>query len=1016
MQLYQFQIKQAGNYQIHTTGRSDTVCWLLNPQSAQLQLLAYDDDSGVRKNCALTRQLKPGTHLAVITGSYFGRGPYRVGLKKARQPGVKFKALTFGEPVKDRIYNPKQGHRFRFTLAKDARVTFIAAMSRTSPQMFILDASGNQLYSGGYPSNKRRKMWVFSRMLKAGQYYLDLRASGNPRSSYQLLAQVENQVSLPANKARPLRDGMGKHQDKTPFTQSTFVVALNKNEYNSIEANHPRLLGCYLETDQGELVASAFRGVAKSKRCRLAGMNRTGKFFLRIIARKAISRRRALRRRRRLSYSERRRLRRERFRRLLRRLRRMRRRRRTARNFRRLYQDPPSRRTAKPKARKKPKATIRVAKHKPMILPLVNSFKGATVRFVQTHPQTLPINKSFATKAKGHLVFQVDVPKDDLYWFSGRGTGIKHCALKHVFTGAVKQSNIAEGGCDVAAYLLRGTYMFALQSSRKGNRISWRTYRSMPSIIGTQPIVVGPVKKGQKLSYTVRITKAGYYQLKSTSTSSVPLKLKLELKKGTRTTLRPSSILYKHKLMGYLTPGSYNLRVAVTTGRGAYTLTKSLLPSRTLAANRPLKGQIRKRREKHYYNVNLTSSGWYVFETTGKMDTYCSLYNRSNRRIAYNDDSGVKRNCRIVKQLTAGRYALQIRSILGRVGKYQVKYKKTTALRARRLRRRRRRRRRFGTSGHAAYRRYRYSSGRTTRATIQLNKLYRGVLRNKRDVNLYTVNIRRAGRYIFETKGPLNGSDTKCYMYKGTRRIAYNDDSGYRLHCKIVTRLTPGRYKVKVILALSTRAGPYHFAMRPYGSAWPTSRGRLVARGGTTTRRPVRARPRTRRRGNGNNARRQLLGVIGSRRSRRNRRTKPRGVRGRYRLGTMRRGTTTRRSTKRPPMSRRSPLQIVAGRAMTLRPGLRTQAMTVTQTRIDVYQLAIPRAGTYIIQTHGALDTKCYLDDARGGVLAVNEDSGYTANCRIQLRLPYGTYTLRVLARPVGRMGPYGLSLKLKAD
>jgi hypothetical protein len=90
--------------------------------------------------------------------------------------------------------------------------------------------------------------------------------------------------------------------------------------------------------------------------------------------------------------------------------------------------------------------------------------------------------------------------------------------------------------------------------------------------------------------------------------------------------------------------------------------------------------------------------------------------------------------------------------------------------------------------------------------------------------------------------------------------------------------------------------------------------------------------------------------------------------------------------------------------------------MTVTQTRIDVYQLAIPRAGTYIIQTHGALDTKCYLDDARGGVLAVNEDSGYTANCRIQLRLPYGTDTLRVLARPVGRMGPYGLSLKLKAD
>lgn len=959
MQMYAVHVKKPGWYRIETQGKADTVCIILSP-SDTFRIRARDDDSGPKRNCSLFWYFERGQHNLFVTGSYSGKGPYTLKYTQERPPAVQFKALSWGKLHKTRLAKGET-HRYRFTLSRKRQVIFVTQMLRSNAQMLLLNANGKIIDTQGYNFRAGRTR-IFSKFLPAGDYDLQLHSTSKKRSqSYIFFAQKEKLLELPANRSRLTQDGAAIQRGTNSGFMSAFRVQLKKDRYNVLYVQGKQVVGCVLESTNGNVIQRRKRIQGKRTICSITTWGQEGTFVFRILSKRK-RKTRPFRRRRRLSYAQRRRLRRRRFLRLLRRLRRrrrLRRNRRRWRHFRNLYRP----RVARPKKPKKvvpkPRIVKKVKPHVPRVHALMHSYKDSHVRFISTRPQALHLGKAQRVSYKGSAYFQIDVARSDLYWFSTRGGPVKHCSLESIRDRKIRQMSIFPTGCDVAAYLIRGSYMLRVHTSKRSRyNLVWRAYRTLPKALFSKAALVGPVRKNQTHNMRITIRTSGFYSLTMSSASMTPIRVYALLKQGRAIRLKPKSRRYGFILEGFLKSGVYKLVVKVTQGLGAYRLAKRKFPTFKLKINTSMKNALRDRSSRHFYTFSASKTGWYTIGTLGHLDSVCSLFNTRNRKIARNDDTGPGRNCLIIKRLQRGKYTIRVRQLHRKKRRYSIRVRSITARAARLYMRKKRRR----------YGRRRYPA-RTLRSTIHVNRSYTNIIRAKNDTHIYTVRIQRAGRYTFETKGPANRTDTKCYIYKGARRIAYNDDSGYRLHCKVRARLTPGVYQIRIKLALSTRAGPYQFSIRPSHAAWPVLRGRRL-----------------------------IPSIV-----RRARRRSPR-------LGIARRRTRTLVARR----TGNNAVRMVAARAMTLRPGLRTQSMIVSSRRIDAYNVRIPIAGMYTITTDGNIDTKCYLDDARGHVLFANEDGGSGANCQIRGRLASGVYTLRVLARPVGYFKPYGLTLQKK--
>lgn len=83
--------------------------------------------------------------------------------------------------------------------------------------------------------------------------------------------------------------------------------------------------------------------------------------------------------------------------------------------------------------------------------------------------------------------------------------------------------------------------------------------------------------------------------------------------------------------------------------------------------------------EEDLYKFTARKPGRYTVETEGPTDLIMKLYGPSNTLIAQDDDSGVDRNPRIVKQLMPGEYTVQVRhyNSAGGTGTYSVKVSKS---------------------------------------------------------------------------------------------------------------------------------------------------------------------------------------------------------------------------------------------------------------------------------------------------------------------------------------------------
>ncbi len=883
LRLFQATISKAGYYSVSTKGPTDVLCAQLVQRGPANSFTAQDDDSGPSTNCDMRVMLEKGQHTFLVKGAYFKRkGKFSIRIKPETEQRVEFHAVTFGETMRARLGSSSHRHRYHFRLTRPTRVSFLVRYRRNIPQLRLLDVNNKLVSHRSYAVDSLGRIRVLSHSLQEGEYYLELRSPGKPRYPYELWAYQDQVVDLPANRAQLLSQGVPS-TDETPSNQyALFRVKLKAGRHFVISSEHPRVSACVLEKPSGEMVVTRRSSRAEPGVCRLKGYGLQGTFWVRVMlgsqplrypkpfteALTALSQKLTS----------------------------------TSSSLQALFQQwLQQQREEKQKPRKG--------------LPLLNPSQAPQIRMYQFVPKLVAETETIQSKPFQSVSgFQFNVRKPDLYLISARGKNVADCRVLDLLSRFLKQATITTQGCEVAAYLLHGSYLLRVTTANNAPiRVTWRTFRSKPRVLNKDGVVVGPLRKGMQHDVSVRITKPDFYLLYSQLVSSVSLVTRLKLYQGLKQIAKYS--VKPYAVLAYLKKGVYRLRVTIKNGRGAFSLFHQRIASKLLKIGGQGRGVLTEKTPRHFFRIHAKGGSFVRIETTGTADTYCWLFDQKGTRVARNNNSGKGPNCRIDRVLKKGMYLLEVGVVRDRGGAFQVTARSITL---------------------------------KPMTTLVIGKAFSARLRSRKDVHRYRIRIRRPGMYVIATRNPTGTrTDPKCYLYEKGRLRRFNDDSGPGFNCSIVQKLKRGTYSLVIKLAWSTRKGPYKVAIYRAGTPFP-----------------------------GTKAKPKVL-------------------------------------PRKRPMARRpsAPQGVQSATGWVLLPGQRIQALVVRKTRVDVYKLLVRYSGRYSIVTDGNLDTKCYLDDAQGNAMLTNEDSGPAANCKLSSTLGAGLYTIRILARPVGRMGPYGLRI-----
>ncbi|TNE50049.1 MAG: hypothetical protein EP343_10040 [Deltaproteobacteria bacterium] len=883
LRLFQASIAKPGYYSVSTKGPTDVLCAQLVQQGPANSFTAQDDDSGPSTNCDMRVMLEKGQHTFLVKGAYFKRkGKFSIRIKPMTEQRVEFHAVTFGETMRARLGSSSHRHRYHFRLAQATRVSFLVRYRRNLPQVRLLDVNNKLLAHRSYAVDSLGRIRVLSQTLQAGEYYLELRSPGKPRYPYELWAYKDRAVDLPSNRAQLLSQGVPSTDETPSYQYALFRVKLKAGSHFVISSEHPRVSACVLEKPSGEMVVTRRSSRAEPGVCRLKGFGLQGTFWVRVMlgsqtlrypkpfteALTALSQKLTS----------------------------------TSSSIQALFQQWLQQQRQETKKPRKG-------------LPLLNPSDAPQIRMYQFVPKLVAQTETSQAKPSQTVAgFQINVRKPDLYLISARGRNVADCRVLDLLFRFLKQATITPQGCEVAAYLLHGSYMLRVTTANDSPiRVTWRTFRSRPRVLNKDGVVVGPLRKGMHHDVSVRITKPDFYLLYSQLVSSVSLVTRLKLYKGLKQIAKYS--VKPYAVLAYLKKGVYRLRVNIKNGRGAFSLFNKRIVSKVLKVGGKQKGVLTEKAPRHFFRIQSQGGSLVRIETTGEADTYCWLFDQKGTRVARNNNSGKGPNCRMDRVLKQGVYLLEVGVVRNRGGSFQVSARSITL---------------------------------KPMTTLVIGKAFSSRLRSRKDVHRYRIRIRRPGMYVIATRNPSGTrTDPKCYLYEQGRLRRFNDDSGPRFNCSIVQKLKRGTYTLVIKLAWSTRKGPYKVAIYRAGTPFPGTKAKPKAR---PRKRPV---------------------------------------------------------ARRPPATRR----VLPATGWVLQPGQRVQALVVRKTRVDVYKLRIRYSGRYTIVTDGNLDTKCYLDDSQGNAMLTNEDGGPAANCKLSSTLGAGLYTIRILARPVGRLGPYGLRI-----
>jgi len=160
-----------------------------------------------------------------------------------------------------------------------------------------------------------------------------------------------------------------------------------------------------------------------------------------------------------------------------------------------------------------------------------------------------------------------------------------------------------------------------------------------------------------------------------------------------------------------------------------------------------------------------------------------------------NDNSGPGTNCKITRSLVVGNYFVHVMKSYSKGGNYQI------AVRA------------LGTA-------FPTMQTKSVGTPLPENKAILANFKNKQDIHIYTMNIKKRGQYIIETRR-VRYTDPVCTLYDGSgKKLEKNEDGGPGRDCRIARKLKKGKYTVAIRMSGYSK-GQYRVALHKPWTLFP---------------------------------------------------------------------------------------------------------------------------------------------------------------------------------------------------
>ena len=118
--------------------------------------------------------------------------------------------------------------------------------------------------------------------------------------------------------------------------------------------------------------------------------------------------------------------------------------------------------------------------------------------------------------------------------------------------------------------------------------------------------------------------------------------------------------------------GSYTLHTEFSEGGGGDDYNNTISGAAALTLGRSVAGQIESGSDIDVFRIQVDRQGTLTLYTTGSLDTFGALFNRSSERITYDDDDGRSLNFRIEHTVSAGTYYILVSSYGLGTGSYTL--------------------------------------------------------------------------------------------------------------------------------------------------------------------------------------------------------------------------------------------------------------------------------------------------------------------------------------------------------
>lgn len=172
-----FEITEAGDYRMSTSGQLDTVCTLFSADGTEL---ASNDDDGDGFNCGLSRRLEPGRYTVMIASYSEESGSPTFMVERNEMESF---TLTLGQAMASRIADSGDRVLFEFDIAQDGR--YIMRTSGDTDTFCELRSSNGEVMDENDDGDEDFNCKI-EYALPAGQYQLVVSGYGSSTGSFMV--------------------------------------------------------------------------------------------------------------------------------------------------------------------------------------------------------------------------------------------------------------------------------------------------------------------------------------------------------------------------------------------------------------------------------------------------------------------------------------------------------------------------------------------------------------------------------------------------------------------------------------------------------------------------------------------------------------------------------------------------------------------------------------------------------------------------------------------------------------